>query len=84
MIVYDRLWETMKARKISQYRLIHYFGFSAGQIGRMKKNSHISTHTIEILCRLLDCRVEDILEYREDPEVPEEPENPENPEDSDT
>ena len=39
---------------------------SAGQLGRLKKNMYVSTHTIEMLCDILECRVEDILEYRPD------------------
>ncbi len=66
MITYDRLWETMKKRNISQYRLIKYYGVSAGQLGRLKKNMYVSTHTIEILCGILNCRVEDVFEYRPD------------------
>lgn len=66
MITYDKLWETMKEKKITQYRLIKYYGFSAGQIGRLKKNMYVSTHTIETLCSILDCRVEDIFEYKAD------------------
>ena len=34
LITYDKLWETMKEKQITQYRLIKYYGFSAGQIGR--------------------------------------------------
>lgn len=63
MIRYDRLWDTMANRGMTQYKLIKFHGFSAGQIGRLKKNMHVSTHTLETLCRLLDCRVEDIVEY---------------------
>ena len=48
----------------SQYRMIRYYGVSAGQLGRLKKNMYVSTHTIEMLCDILECRVEDILEYR--------------------
>lgn len=66
MIVYDRLWETMKKKNISQYRLIRYFNVSAGQIGRLKKNSFVSTHTIDMLCKILECNIEDIMEYRAD------------------
>jgi len=66
MILYERLWETMKEKQISQYRLIHSYHFSAGQIGRLKKNEYVSTHTIEVLCQILDCNVEDIMEYRPD------------------
>lgn len=68
MILYDRLWGTLKERGISQYRLIKEYGVSAGQIGRLKKNSYVSTHTIDMLCTILDCRVEDIMEFCPDPE----------------
>ncbi len=66
MIVYDRLWETMKKKNISQYHLIKYCKVSAGQIGRLKKNNFVSTHTIDMLCKILDCQVEEIMEYRVD------------------
>ena len=74
MIRYDRLWDTMKEKGITQYRLIKGYGFSAGQIGRLKKNMHVSTHTLETLCSILECRLEDIAEYipdqREEAEAP--------------
>lgn len=66
MIVYDRLWATMKKRGVSQYRLIREHQFSAGQLSRLRKNANISTYTINTLCKILDCRVEDILEYVEE------------------
>lgn len=66
MVIYDRLWETMKTKGISQYRLMKYYGISAGQIGRLKKNSYVSTHTIDVLCTILNCRVEDVMEFRLD------------------
>ena len=66
MITYDKLWETMKKKQVTQYRMISYYGVSAGQLGRLKKNNYVSTHTIEMLCDILECRVEDILEYRPD------------------
>ena len=62
MISYNRLWETMEKRKISQYRLIKEFGLSSGQMSRLKKNTYVSTHTLETLCRILDCRIEDVIE----------------------
>ena len=73
MIRYDRLWDTMTNRGMTQYKLIKFHGFSAGQIGRLKKNMHVSTHTLETLCRLLDCRIEDIVEYRADEQIPSDP-----------
>ena len=62
MISYNRLWETMEKRKISQYRLIKEFGLSSGQMSRLKKNTYVSTHTLETLCRILDCRIEEVME----------------------
>ena len=62
MISYNRVWETMEKRKISQYRLIKEFGLSSGQMSRLKKNTYVSTHTLETLCRILDCRIEDVME----------------------
>lgn len=66
MIRYDKLWETMEARGITQYRLIKQYHFSAGQIGRLKKNLHVSTHTLETLCEILSCGLSDIAEYVSD------------------
>ena len=63
MIVYDKLWATMKERGVSQYRLIREHQFSNGQLDRLRKNQNISTYTNNLLCKILHCRVEDILEY---------------------
>ena len=63
MITYDPFWETLKRKDISQYRLINEFHVSAGQLSRMRMNSHISTHTVDLLCEILQCNVEDIMKY---------------------
>jgi len=65
MIVYDRLWETMKKHNISQYKLIHEYKVSPGQITRLKKNQNVNTHTINMLCKILHCPVEEVMEYIE-------------------
>ncbi len=64
MIVYDKLWNTMKQKGISQYRLIHTYGISTGQLDRLRKNDNISTYTLNVLCEILDCKLEDIAEYK--------------------
>lgn len=66
MIVYDRLWETMKKQGVSQYKLIRDHGVSSGQLDRLRKNENVSTYTLSQLCRILHCRLEDIAEYRDD------------------
>ena len=42
---------------------------SAGQLSRLRSNAPISSHTIDTLCRILDCRVEDIMTYHPDNDV---------------
>ena len=64
MIVYDRLWKTLKEKKITQYALINRYHISPGQITRLKRNESVSTHTIEMFCEILNCNVEDIMEYK--------------------
>jgi putative transcriptional regulator len=66
MVLYDKLWNTMKTKGISQYRLINYYGMSSGQLCRLRNNEYVSTHTIEVLCTILNCPVEDIMEVRPD------------------
>lgn len=66
MISYDRLWITMKKMGITQYRLIKEFGVSPGQITRLKRNESVSTHTIDMFCKILHCKIEDIMEYIEE------------------
>lgn len=61
MISYEPLWQAMKDRGITQYSLIKNFHFSAGQLSRLRKNAYVSTHTIDILCNILNCNVEDIM-----------------------
>ena len=63
MISYDNLWNVMKEKGISQYALIKYHHVSPAQITRLKRNESVSTHTIDIFCKILNCRVEDIMEY---------------------
>ena len=66
MIVYDRLWATMRDRGVSQYKLIRDYHVSSGQLDRLRKNENVSTYTLSQLCRILGCRLEDIAEYKDD------------------
>ena len=69
MISYEKLWVTMKKRGITQYALIKKYNISPAQITRLKRNESVSTHTIEMFCRILDCEVGDIMKYVKDDEV---------------
>lgn len=50
---------------LSQYKLMKDYHVSSGQLDRLRKNANISTYTIDQLCSILHCRIEDIAEYRE-------------------
>ena len=66
MISYEKLWNTMKEKGISQYTLIKKHNISPGQITRLKRNESVSTHTIEMFCKILKCKVEDVMTYIDD------------------
>lgn len=63
MIIYEKLWETMREKGVSQYSLIKQYRISPAQITRLKRNESVSTHTIDMFCEILDCGVDDIMEY---------------------
>lgn len=67
MIVFDRLWNTMREKGMSQYRLIKEYRISSGQLDRLRKNENVSSYTLNQLCSILDCRLEDIAEYKKEP-----------------
>ena len=63
MISYDNLWKTMKEKNITQYKLIHEYHFSAGQLSRLRANAYVSTHTLDVLCNILECNIEDVITH---------------------
>lgn len=63
MIKYDRLWPTMKSKGISQYSLIKDYHVNESQLYRLRNNMVVKTTTLDRLCEILDCRIEEICEY---------------------
>ncbi len=63
MIIFDKLWVTMKEKNISTYQLRENCGIDSKTIRRLKANENIETKTINKLCEFLNCRIEDIAEY---------------------
>lgn len=68
MISYEPLYRTMKEKNISTYKLVNQYGVSRSLLDRLKHNKPISTVTLNDLCTILHCRVEDILLFTEDKE----------------
>ena len=63
MISYEPLWRTMKREGATTYTLQNKGGVSSSTIRRIKAGDSISTNTIDALCLLLNCRVEDVIEF---------------------
>lgn len=53
----------MKEKGISQYSLVNDFNISKSLLQRLRNNEGISTHSIDMLCNILDCQIEDIAEF---------------------
>jgi len=64
MIVFDKLWETMRRKHMTTYRLRESCGIDSKTIRRLKANDNIETKTIDKLCAALECDVADIMEYK--------------------
>lgn len=63
MISYEPLWKTMKEKGISTYALLNDYQFSRGTLDSLKQNRNINTSTLNTLCTILSCNVEDVLRY---------------------
>lgn len=66
MISYEPFYKTIKEKDISTYKLITQYGLSRSLIDRLKHNKPVSTVTLNDLCTILHCRVEDIILFIED------------------
>lgn len=63
MITYKPLWETMKEKGVTTYTLINKYNISSSTIHRLRHDQGVTTQLIDDLCQILDCKVEDIIEY---------------------
>ncbi len=60
IIVFDRLWDTMKIKGVSTYRLREDHGFNTKTIAKLRENGNVTTATLDKLCTILDCELSDI------------------------
>lgn len=68
MIRYNPLWKTMAERNATTYTLRIINGMSHATVQRLQKDLPVSTHTLDKLCKILKCRIEDVVEYIPDDE----------------
>lgn len=63
MILFDKLWQTMQERGITQYDLYTKYNMNRAQLHRLRHNQNIETNTLDRLCNILDCNIEDIMTH---------------------
>ena len=68
MIKYDKLWETMEEKGINYYQLTTKYGVSKSLLSRLKHNHNVSTYSLNVLCSILNCKLEDIATFHKDEE----------------
>lgn len=66
MIVFDKLWDTMKNKGVSTYTLREKCGIDSKTVRRLRANENVETKTLDKICTVLDCRIEDIIEFIKD------------------
>ena len=63
MIRFDRLWENMDKKQVTTYQLREQCGIDSKTIRRLKANDNIETKTLNKLCSVLQCTLDEIAEF---------------------
>ncbi len=69
MIIFDKLWDVLERKGVSTYTLREKCGIDSKTIRRLKANDNIETKTLNKLCKVLNCKLEDIAQYVEDEDL---------------
>lgn len=68
MVKYDKLWDTMRQKGITQYMLTKDYHISKSLLHRLRTNKGVNMNTIDTLCSILDCEIEDIVTHYKEKE----------------
>ena len=68
MITFDPLWETMKRKNVTIYKLINTYHISRSTIDKLCHNKNVTIATLNNLCNILECDVSEIIEWTKDDE----------------
>lgn len=63
MISYSPFWETLKNSSETTYTLINRHHISSATIDKLRKNKPMNTTTLNDLCRILNCNIQNIATY---------------------
>ena len=64
-VSYKKLFHLLIEKDMTNAQLMQQAGYSANIITRLKRNEYVSMDSLENICRVLDCGVDDILEFIE-------------------
>ena len=62
MLDYSPMWETMRRKEISQYRLLKA-GIDNKTLDAIKKGNNITLLTLEKICTILECTPNDVVRF---------------------
>ena len=63
MISFEPLWQTLKKKEVSIYKLINDYGLSRGTLNSLKHNKNVTLNTVNWLCEILECDLTDVVKY---------------------
>ena len=66
MISYKPLWETMDRKGATTYTLRKDGTVSSSSVRRLKENESVSTNTLDAICKILNCDLQDIARYEKE------------------
>ena len=69
MISYKRLWQKCEEKGITKYRLTEYYHMSRSLVWKLSHDMPVSANTLDRLCNILECRIEEICEHIPDDNV---------------
>lgn len=65
-VSYKRLWKLLIDREMKKKELCAKAGISASSLTKMGKGGHVTTEVLAKICAALDCKVDDIVEFRDE------------------
>lgn len=69
VVCYDKLWKLLIDKKMKRTDLIKQAKISTNVLARMGKEEPVSMESIGKICRLLECTIDEVLEFRDDSKV---------------
>lgn len=66
MMSFEPLWDTLKTKDISIYKLINDYGISRGTLDNIRHNRNVTLRTVELFCEILNCEIQDVVKYQKE------------------